>query len=900
MSAPLVERSSRRWLCLVLLWPFVLLLPCLVGARVFLPYDVGILPPASLSRSDAELETARDGNNFDVTETPIWFVPELQRAQRALFVDGRLPNWNPTARTGTVLLPHGHDGILYPYVWPALLFRDPAHWLAWLALLNLGTAGFLCFGFLRALRLDPSAAAFGAMAFCVSTTLGANAHNYPRLSSLVWLPGMLWALRAARDGNGGTRLRALVGFAACFALTWIGGFPPYAMPCSAIAAAYGTSLLVARARADGMRAAMHEFVGMALAAGTGVLACSHYLLPAFAFFGESARSLAPDLDRISQSAFDRYGLLGWLAPDLFGRPDAGASLPYGNAPLPLLLGDRTSHAGAVLQPNFNATEYALFAGTATLWLAVLGLCTRPFATRAVPVLVLVVCLGLATFAPGFAELFRLPGVRVVPPLRWLGPTSFVLAWLAALGLDAALRASHRRALFVGAGLALGTAALAAVLATQFADPKVFQHWHLAERLAAHYAPSAVDPSSITPQRIEQLVLRGPDGTDYAANGAAIAHTATVRAAILHGLVACLLFLFARVRTARSAMLLAIATIALTGLDLVLAGRTFDRGIARPYDARTSVHDFLLHAREMHDADGGILVARAATVADPSNLPEPAFLAPGTLAPDGVRDLQVYTYFDGRSLQPIARLFASLYGKDVAEAATGKGYLTACLPDDPRLLSHPLLDLFSLRYLVSMTPLQHAGGPPVHRLDGPRGSCFVHERPTALPRAFVVAEVRALPDDEAVLAAMVDPGFAPRRTAVLVDGPEPAADPLLRDLRTTPSPAAVDRAVRFRRDAGDRVELEVAAGAPGLLVLADTFLSGWTVSVDDEQRPVHRVDHCLRGVTVPDRACTVVFSYTPPGQRLGLLLCGLALVLLTAGLLAARTSRRNETRVDTPM
>lgn len=901
-AAPFAEDHPRRWLAVVLLWPVLLLWPCLVGGRVFLPYDLAGHPPASLLRTDLELEAVRDGNNWDVTETPIWFVPELQRAQRTLLAEGRLPNWNPTARTGTALLPHGHDGILYPYVWPALLFRDPSHWLAWLALLNLGTAGVLGFFFLRSLRLCAGASALGAIAFCVSSMLCANAHNYPRLSSLVWLPGMLWALRAAHEADGGRRLRALAGFAACFALTWLGGFPPYALPCSAIAAAYGTALLLQSLRARGLRACALEFAGMAAAAALGVMLCAHYLLPAFAFFGESARSLAPDLERVSQKAFDHYGLLGWLAADLFGRPDAGASLPYFNAPLPLLLGDRTSYEGKVLTPDFNATEYALFAGSATVWFAVLGLFARGGAHRALPAILLVGALGLATFAPGFAELFRLPGIRVVPPMRWLGPCSLLFAWLAAQGLDGALRRPRSRVTIVAGALALAACAIAAVLAVQFADPQVFRHWHLAERLAEQYAPSAATPESITPEAVEQKVLRGPDGTDYAANGAALACSSTTRAAVLHGLAAALLFGLAFVRSRRGLAIVPVAAVLLTGVELVFAGRTFDRGIARPFDSRTSIHDFLVHARAEHSLQGGVLVARAAPVADPTQIPEPSFLPPGTLGPDGIRDLQVYTYFDGRSLQPWTRLFASLYGQPVADAATAKGYLTACLPDDPRLLAHPLLDLFGVRYLVAMTPLQHAGGPPVHRLDGLRGSCVVHERPTALPRAFVASEVRVLDGDDAVLDAMADPAFTPRRTALVTkdDAKELADGDLLPDLLRNPDARAVERTVQFVLQDAERVELSVAPGPPGLLVLADTFLTGWTATVDGEHRPLRRVDHCLRGVVLPDRACTVAFSYTPPGQRLGLLLLLLGAALLVAALLAARASRRHETRVDIPM
>ena len=877
----------RRWLALVLIWPLLLLLPCLSGARVFLPYDLAQYPPASLLATDEEVSAMRAESNYDVTETPIWFVPELQRARHTLLAEGTLPNWNPTARTGTALLPHGHDAIWYPFTWPCLLFSDPSRWLAWLALCNLATAGIGMLGFLLALRLHPAAAAFGAIALAMSTTLSANAHNYPRLSSLVWLPSMLWALRVAADGQGRRRARALCGFAAAFALTWLGGFPPYALPCSAVAMVYGLALAAEDAKTKGLHNGLRRALPLAGAALLGVLLCAHYLLPAFAFFGESARSLAPNLDRISQTKFDRYGLLGWLLPDLFGRPDLSTTLPYGNAPLPLLLGNRTSANGTVLLPNFNATEYALFSGTIVAWLALLGLMARDAAHRWLPLLLLASCLGMALFVPGFAQLFLLPGLRVVPPLRWLGPCAFLLAWLAAQGLQTALRGDARLRLPLAALLALGTAAVALWFSFQFDDGDVFRHWRIAEQLAAHFGSTAPDPASITPERIEQLVLRGPGG-DYAANGAALAAVATQRAAALHFLAGLALLWLWRTRShdrrARWLPFALAAVITLTGVDLWLADRTFDRGIARPHHERTEVHDFLVAERAATATTGGFMIARAAPTTLATELPEPSQLPPGTLGPEGIRDLQAYTYFDSRSIQPWTALLSKSLGDDAGLGITGKGYLTACLPDAPLVLASPLLDLFGIRYVLSTSPLQHGGQRTGPQLRSARGEFFLYQRATALPRAFVVGSLQQFDRDADVIAAMVEEGFTPRLTALAQ-----RADTSTIDAATLDA-AASQRSVRFVRDHAVDIEIAIGDGPAGLLVLCDTFFPGWTASVDGTDVPVARVDHSMRGVMVPAGAHTVRFRYTAARQQLGLALFGIGLAVLVITLRRSRSSR----------
>ena len=110
-------------------------------------------------------------------------------------------------------------------------------------------------------------------------------------------------------------------------------------------------------------------------------------------------------------------------------------------------------------------------------------------------------------------------------------------------------------------------------------------------------------------------------------------------------------------------------------------------------------------RSTQKAKGCFLIARAAPWTYPSQPPEPQFLPPGTLGPDGVRDLQVYTYYDTRSIQPWAAVLDAALGGGAGTAATAKGYLTACLPDHPGVLAHPLLDANGLRYVCSTTPLQ---------------------------------------------------------------------------------------------------------------------------------------------------------------------------------------------------
>src|SRR5262249_58036341 len=139
-------------------------------------------------------------------------------------------------------------------------------------------------------------------------------------------------------------------------------------------------------------------------------------------------------------------------------------------------------------------------------------------------------------------------------------------------------------------------------------------------------------------------------------------------------------------------------------------------------------------------------------------------------------------FAGHAPQPLQMVFgpAAEHGnltKPLADVLPGKDGAPERHP-----LELPLLDLYGVRYLLSTEPLQHAGARVGPELRGPHGEFFVYERPHPLPRAFVVHGLTVLPDDDAVVRAMVDPAFRPDASALLM-----AAD--ASGLAATPPPAA---------------------------------------------------------------------------------------------------------------
>ena len=873
------EHSNRPALlaiALIVVAPAFLLWPFMLGQRTFVPYDLAIFPPVSTTLEPGELEAVRSGANYDVTEIPIWMVPEFKLARQAL-AEGRLPQWNPYARDGTVLLAHGLSGLLYPPNWLALARQDPADGLWMLAWINLVVAGLGTFALLRELRLGILAALFGALVFAFSGTLTANAHFYMRLASLVWLPAMAWAGLRMAHTVGIARVPAVICLALAVACTWVAGFPPYSAAATFLAAAWCLYLVGSVARKEGWHKATGLGLTLLVSGLLGLALAAAHLLPVFAFFPLSNRNPNPDLATIAPHALDWFVGLGYLMPNALGHPMED-SLPYAQSPLALYLGRGVNGAtGEPLIPNYNFTEYSVYAGIPTLFFAFLGLQrlsarSRAFATGAL------VGIFILAIAPGpFLYLYQLPGLMAVPPMRWIGTAALVIAALAATGIDGLREALSKRTWMLLCTVAAALAAasgLAAMLCSS--DPSLFERMDVVGAIADKF--EALNPDLVDREYVRNVYLRGPGEQDYLIEGQNL-----LRANLLHACLASsatLLWLLLLPWIRRRGLLrpwLVVAVLA-TAIELGTLAAEVNRGRELPHSHDTQAHAFLRRELEQARGSGGFSVARADV--QPS---QPNQLPPGTLEPMGIRDLNTYRFFDDRSTRPLRALFETQYPGFLM-----RGYMPKAFPDTP-LLQHPLFDLFGVRFWLSTVPLVHAGTRVGPQLAGPHGEFFIYERPSPPPRAFMVPTLRVLPNDERVIQALIADDFDPRAAALLT--------PDQSELLGQPGPGTdrIERSIRFAIDEPEEVELDIGPGPPGYLVLTDTHLPGWTATVNGVPSGLARANLFVRAIQIPFRdGCRVRFSYTTPGLHTGLAVSAASLLVLMALALVfalARSGRR---------
>lgn len=161
---------------------------------------------------------------------------------------------------------------------------------------------------------------------------------------------------------------------------------------------------------------------------------------------------------------------------------------------------------------------------------------------------------------------------------------------------------------------------------------------------------------------------------------------------------------------------------------------------------------------------------------------------------------------------------------------------------------------------------------------------VADRPTALPRAFLVGSWRIESDERRTVEYLLDDD--PRETAV-VEVPEGWDVPYAHLPETRP----LQRKVEWIEDRAHRQKLKIVSNEPALLVVNDAWYPGWQVRVDGQQHFLYRVNYDFRGVFVGSGEHAVEFTYEPP-QFQNALFCTAAVTVVAVALLVWTHFRRS--------
>ncbi|MCP4539553.1 MAG: YfhO family protein [Chloroflexi bacterium] len=187
---------------------------------------------------------------------------------------------------------------------------------------------------------------------------------------------------------------------------------------------------------------------------------------------------------------------------------------------------------------------------------------------------------------------------------------------------------------------------------------------------------------------------------------------------------------------------------------------------------------------------------------------------------------------------------------------------------------------ALLHVMGVTHVASDRSWPGGELAHAGASTALYRLPDSLGRAWIVSAARQLPPDE-VLAALADPAFDPTAEVLLE-----AAHPPIR-------PSANSQIHKFDnslslQDGANRVTIHASLDAPGYLVLADTWYSGWQATIDGERVELLRANYGFRAVSLDEGDHIVEMFYRPLSVYLGAIVTlGTVISMVVIGLASWR-------------
>jgi hypothetical protein len=179
----------------------------------------------------------------------------------------------------------------------------------------------------------------------------------------------------------------------------------------------------------------------------------------------------------------------------------------------------------------------------------------------------------------------------------------------------------------------------------------------------------------------------------------------------------------------------------------------------------------------------------------------------------------------------------------------------------------LWQLMNVNYVVDQRDIGDAGLQPVYEED----ETTVFRVGDPFDRAWLVTEVVVVPDWDRAVAALAEPDFDLRGTAI-------SEAPLAANLTPGEPGTATVREFKPRY-----LSLEVGVSGQQLLVLSQIYYPGWRALIDGKDADVFPVNLVQQGVLIPAGEHQVELYFRPDSFSAGLVISGLASIICVATL-----------------
>ncbi len=161
------------------------------------------------------------------------------------------------------------------------------------------------------------------------------------------------------------------------------------------------------------------------------------------------------------------------------------------------------------------------------------------------------------------------------------------------------------------------------------------------------------------------------------------------------------------------------------------------------------------------------------------------------------------------------------------------------------IDSPLLPLLNVQYILSLTDRKEAYLTKAMQ----EGETRVYEDTRALPRAYLVEEVKEIAGKQRIIETLFDPTFNPRTTAIVE-----------KPLDVLSSPLSSYESVMIASYNPSSITLSVVTKNPRLLVIANAWNQNWNVTIDDKPANLLRTNYILQGAVVPVGTHRVLLSF----------------------------------------
>ncbi len=209
---------------------------------------------------------------------------------------------------------------------------------------------------------------------------------------------------------------------------------------------------------------------------------------------------------------------------------------------------------------------------------------------------------------------------------------------------------------------------------------------------------------------------------------------------------------------------------------------------------------------------------------------------------------------------------------------------------PSIASSHLVDLYGIKYVISVTPIEDPRFELVYaRIEGLEGrkedllkenTIKLYQNKSPLSRAWLVRDFQIM-DALAVRSTLTSKEFEPNKMVLLEEVP-----PTL----TLPLKERGKGEVAFLSASNNRLSLRVETETESLLVLNDSHYPGWRAFVNGEEKKILRANYHFRAVVLPKGTHKIEFLYSPFSLKLGGALTFLGILGCLSGWMVQRHYR----------